>query len=390
MINLDTSWLHPVMVGYANKIDVPLDIPTFSKKYTRNLGNQLFVHALESIVQTSGTMPRLPQGDRFLGIDRSHVLLAPMSNHISAHVDLARTHPHLSSSPCQVILIGLGMQCEVGEDPVPPQGTLSWLNKLLESGGGIWTRGDDTSTFLRSQGITSSSSIGCPSLFISPDLSLGSTIACRVQQFLRDGVSRIGIAAGNPLGQNGKKLEAEKRLVGLIKDIEGAYIVQHPIHLIAASIGWHSCVPNTVWARFQQTLFQDWSLVDVQHWFLKYSRFYVDVSQWLLSLKSFDLVVGARIHGVQAALQSGVPAVCLTHDKRTKELCTKMCIPSLSIEQFLGGSGIDTVVDTLRDFDFVLFDENRRALASEAVNFLTRYHVRPAAKLIALATGVSP
>lgn len=389
MINHDTTWLHPVMVGYANKIDVPLDIPTFSKKYTRNLGNQLFVHALESIVQTSGAMPRLPQGDRFLGLDRSHALLTPMSNHISAHVDLASTHPHLPSTACQVLLIGLGMQCEVGEDPAPPQGTLDWLNKLQDSGGGIWTRGDDTSAFLRSQGIISSSPIGCPSLFISPDLSLGNTIASRIQQFLRDGVRRIGIAAGNPLGQNSKKLEVEKRLVGLIKEREGAYIVQHPIHLIAASIGWHSCVPNAVWARFQQTLFQDLSFNDIKHWFLKYSRFHVDVSQWLLSLKSFDLVVGARIHGVQAAIQSGVPAVCLTHDKRTKELCTKMCIPSLPIEQFLEGSGIDCVVDTLRDFDFLMFDENRRALASEAVGFLARYHVRPSAKLIALSTGVA-
>jgi len=72
----------------------------------------------------------------------------------------------------------------------------------------------------------------------------------------------------------------------------------------------------------------DWE--DLKAFILRQGRVYFDVSKWASSLDMYDYVLGTRLHGTIMALNSGVPAVLVHHDSRTRELCEFAAIPSVS------------------------------------------------------------
>jgi hypothetical protein len=56
-------------------------------------------------------------------------------------------------------------------------------------------------------------------------------------------------------------------------------------------------------------------------------KFY-DVPNWIEHIRSrYDFCYGTRFHGNMAAFQAGVPALWLTHDMRTQELCEHLNLP---------------------------------------------------------------
>lgn len=371
-----SAFLNPVMVGYAAKPLVPFDTASVAKQFTKNMGNLLFVQGLETIVESPYPLIRTPQGSSFKNLSSKTALLAPMSNHIGSHVDLSCTHRYLANVPHQVLLVGIGLQSDSGKDPCPPESSIRWLRRLNEAGGAIWTRGSNTSAFLDRIGVLGTTPIGCPSLFINPSPSLGEMIKKKVDILLRNGISRLAVAAGNPFSKVTEKLRVERKLVGLLDDYDGSYIVQSPMPLICLALGWSEGLNLSVLKRIKQSLFIDKDQASIHAWFRSRSTVFVDVSQWLLSLNSYDLVLGTRIHGVQAAIQAGVPAVCITHDSRTEELCRQMCIPSLDTSRFLDVGGLDVILKKLSCFDFANFDQNRVRLARSSVDFLEANGVR--------------
>jgi len=309
-----------------------------------------------------------------------------MSNHIGSHVDLDKTHHYLPKTESQVILVGIGMQSPSGHPPEPPDSSVNWLKSLHKTGGAIWTRGRSTSTYLNSIGVMGSCPIGCPSLFINPKVNLGMSLKKRINELSRDGVKRLAVAAGNPLAATGDKLAVEQWLIALMESHDGAYIVQHPIDMIRLSLGWQEEVTVASLNRLQRSLFPQMTHNQINEWFKQRSRVHVDVSQWLLTLGSFDLVIGTRIHGVQAGLQAGVPSLCLTHDSRTEELCHQMAIPSIPIMNFSTKPKLSYIIDFLSSYDFDSFDETRCTLARDALNFLEDYGLKGSSHLIALAS----
>lgn len=368
--------LNPVMVGYCSKPVVPFNAASFANRYTRNVGNLLFVQGLETIVETPKPLVRVPQSSSFEHLPINTALLAPMSNHIASHVDLARTHSHLAEDSRQVLLIGIGIQSERGLDPSPPESSVKWLKDLHSKGGAIWTRGRHTSAYLDAIGVTGSAPIGCPSLFINPSPELGATLKRKADEILKNGISRLAVAAGNPIAAVGEKLSVEQRLVEQLGKCEGSYVVQNPMPLLCLALGWYDDLNPSVFNRLKNALFKDQDQATIISWFRRRSIAHVDVSQWLLALNSYDLVIGTRIHGVQAGIQAGVPSVCVTHDSRTEELCMQMRIPHISTSSFLEMDGIDSIYGVLQTFDFGGFDECRSKLATAAATFLDSYGVR--------------
>jgi hypothetical protein len=308
-----------------------------------------------------------------------------MSNHIASHVDLSLTHPYLPDSNRKVLLIGIGIQSSIGQDPNPPNGSLQWLASMGQAGAAIWTRGQQTTNYLTKIGVSDSSPIGCPSLFINPSPKLGQCLKEKVQLLLGNGVKRLAVAAGNPFTDDRLKLEVEQKLVAALDHYDGSYIVQNPMSLISLAVGWHNNLNDAVWRRIKAGLFHRQDDEYVKAWFKARAKVYVDVSQWLISLNSYDLTIGTRIHGVQAGLQAGIPSVCITHDSRTSELCHQMSIPSLSVQAFNQGNGIEAALTVLDSFDFDYFDANRKDLAAKAVDFFLRANLLPSQQLLCIS-----
>ena len=59
-------------------------------------------------------------------------------------------------------------------------------------------------------------------------------------------------------------------------------------------------------------------------------KFY-NVPNWLAHMKShYDFCFGTRFHGNMAAFMAGVPALWLSHDMRTQELCEHLGLPYIA------------------------------------------------------------
>jgi hypothetical protein len=83
-----------------------------------------------------------------------------------------------------------------------------------------------------------------------------------------------------------------------------------------------------------------------------YHKFY-NVPDWIAHIReNYDFCFGTRFHGNMAALLSGVPALWLVHDMRTKELCEHLGLPSF---EHAALSGIKDIAELASHCDYSSF-----------------------------------
>lgn len=222
--------------------------------------------------------------------------------------------------------------------------------------------------------------LGCPSHLISNDLELGQTLKRKIsgldEQSLHAGVA---ITAGNPHQSNLAQLE--KYFIGLLNQYGGAFIVQSPKSLICLAEGWVESIGQADFDMVHNTWFPELSYDEMIQWLRKFSRTYISIPQWFRDISKFELVTGARIHGCQLGIQSGVPSVCTYIDSRTKELCETMYLPALNAREFQKAPSVDEIFEILQGWDWDRYDENRHSLAKQKLSFLEKNGVTPSRHL---------
>jgi len=106
-------------------------------------------------------------------------------------------------------------------------------------------------------------------------------------------------------------------------------------------------------------------------------------------LRRHDFVVGLRIHGAMLAIQAGVPAMCVTHDSRTEELCQTMGIPYVPVERIMSDNLDVSRVLSAMEFNPDEFDRTRRQLARRYRDVLSGSGIRVPGGLDRIAGGTS-
>jgi hypothetical protein len=290
-----------------------------------------------------------------------------LANQLGEHANMQYFHDSLAKHRAGLVGIGLGAQSPAKGDVIIPQGTLQWLRLLRErapsSQPNLTLRGEYSKAVLDRYQISDNAVVlGCPTLFISPNRNLGQAIAKRWGSRIR----RVAVTAGHPKWMHLQRLE--KALAGLVDGYDD-YIVQSPASMI--DLGKHGGnTPSTEHLElFHQYLQPDQDLDFTRAWLDQHAIAFFGATHWLEHIRRFDFVIGTRIHGVMLALQMGVPAVCITHDSRTKELCDVMMIPSIFWRDFPLDIKKDQLPELL-NFEPKAFDENRRMLGQKYVNFL--------------------
>jgi|SRR5690554_293818 len=350
---------------------VPNDIEEFRVGFSHNTGNLIFHYAYELLVDGSGRKFPWRTGSEIIN-NESKGMIAPMANHLGGHVDLGVSGPRIKGVRVPVVAMGLGAQFGINKLDVNkiPEGTKEWLKVLASTTDkvNISVRGDDTYKLMCELGFEKSTvALGCPSLFINKNRSLGADIRRRLKSLSSSNVrSEAVVVAGNPFRKEFNKVE--RMLINWVENYGAEYIVQNPKPLIELSCGWSvddlNCdIVRTSW-------FPGLSNMDVKKWFKEKSKTYISVPQWIFDLSGKEVCIGTRIHGVQAAIQAGTPALCLCVDSRTKELCEFMKIPHLIASDLKESFTIDEGISFLRDWDWGLFDENRVELAKKTRDFL--------------------
>ena len=371
------------LMGLGTSEVIPEDITSLRKAYSLNTGNLLFNYAAKLLCDLSPA--KISWGTKPSVINTScEGVLIPMANHLGEHVDLGVAGPRLNDLDVPVVVFGIGVQSKLDKEPVLPQGTKDWIEtvgKLKASEApNISTRGhSSTLTIQRNNPSVDSIPLGCPSYLINPNHDLGQRIAERLRTINITDVN-IAVSAGNPYKRELHDLE--RMLIRMVEENNGVYIVQHPKVMLELSLGYDADEKAAELARKGFFLSLDSS--DMTRWMRRYSRVYVSVSQWLTDIRRYDLHVGTRIHGSQAAIQAGIPSVCLYIDSRTKELCTQMHIPHSPALDFVDNLSPENLFELCRAWDWEEYDRRRIATAVQTNSFLIGNQVTPSKHLARL------
>lgn len=374
------------LMGLGQQVAYPRNIQQLCSVYSSNTGNLLFNYATTLIAELQGG--RFPWGASAEHVQRRcDALVIPMANHLGSHTDLESSGPPISKYELPVVILGIGVQAPEGQQVSVPVGTQNWLHSVSQRSPSehpnITTRGNLSSNILSSLSPSVNSvPLGCPSFFINRNPRLGQEISSRIHSISHHS-ARIAVSAGNPWKPH--TLQVERMLLALVQDTSGAYIVQHPETMLELSLGFSPDPSRAEVVR--ERLFRDLSIDQMFAWFKLYSRAYISVPQWLLDMRRFDLHVGTRIHGSMAAIQAGIPSVCIYIDQRTKELCDFLQIPCLSVLDVGSSLEATKLLDVLVQWDSSKFDEDRMRLACSTADFLRSNLMTPSPHLLSIANG---
>lgn len=365
----------------------PKNSSEFQRLYTGNTGNLVYYYATRCCIAFSnrkfgfGAKPEI--------INKiGNGLVFSLANQLGSHTDLGKRGMRLEKLEVPVVGLGLGAQIKEQTEDLSfiPQGTIDWIKKLTENSIGsspnLTVRGDYTYSILEKLGLADKAlPIGCQTNFINSNPNLGKSI---INRFNSTGMEKISIAAGSPYNKDFAKLEGS--LLNLATNNKGRYIVQHPMDLINVTINYskedfkHSF--DRILPFYKKLGFSEEELIEsIENKF----RVFVDPTQWMLEHQYSDIVIGTRIHGVQSALQAGVPAICLYIDSRTKELCEKMKIPHADAKDYPHGISRHDIKKIINNWDFEEYDISRLKLAHQFKDFLKLNNINPSTSLMSLA-----
>lgn len=294
------------------------------------------------------------------------------SNNIGDHIDMGCVADQLLSYRGKLAVVGLGVQSDLSLSiPVIPQGTRDWLSQVASLSSSdspnIAVRGEFTYSVLNSLGLEGQSIVvGCPSLFLNPDHRLGRAI----MNSARSEPNSIAVVAGHPDWHHLAPLEL--KLTRIVETTPYSdYIVQAPLELVKLARGDLRGLHPSVLSKCRDYCLPGSTIDSFVQWMKIHAKVFFDYFAWMDFCRQFDLVIGTRLHGVMAAIQAGVPAVCICSDSRTLELCQTMHLPHITIDDAMKSDDLVALSSSLPGFHPDAFDQSRSELAVKYYLFLS-------------------
>lgn len=375
----------PFLFGFAPSVEDSglLETARAYQLVGDNTGNLAFCYAISRLLggNLNSKLWHAPPAE----VDRTgSVGVLTLANQLGAHADLGFLVKNFKQLKCRLVGIGLGAQAgNLQQEVEIPAGTLEWVRAIQEhsptDAPNIAMRGEFSRRALERYGLADKAvALGCPTLFINPEAKLGAKIASR----FNGNPQNIAVTAGHQRWGHLARLEAS--LVQLMGANKGAYICQSPLEMVQLGRGEASLLTQEQRDLCRNYATPHLSNEDFVKWTEQHAFSFFSAAAWLEFTRRFDFVIGTRIHGVMLALQAGVPALCIAHDSRTKELCETMKVPHVSASEVSSGIRRDDLPRLFR-FDPDEFDANRTRLAGEYHKFLRNNELNPAPYLAHLA-----
>ncbi|KUO21244.1 polysaccharide pyruvyl transferase family protein [Streptomyces dysideae] len=289
-----------------------------------NTGNLLFSDSAHKMLSTPNTevtsngIRTDPSAERAAEINEQYdVFVVPLANAFrpTFQTSLDRLSKLIEQLTIPVVVFGVGAQAPADYDTewlTPMETSVKrFASAVLDRSASIGVRGELTAGYLNGLGFRDVDIIGCPSMFL-----YGATFpAIRAAELTAD--SRIALSLSPdaiPVGDiSGIARHAWERYPHL------TYYAQNLTD--AELLLWGDTTPESG--------FEDPFPLQLSHALLRENkvRMPLDPATWIDELRGYDFAYGTRIHGNIAALLAGTPAVVLTHDSRTLELCRYFDIP---------------------------------------------------------------
>ncbi|MFJ5839790.1 polysaccharide pyruvyl transferase family protein [Streptomyces shenzhenensis] len=300
-----------------------------------NTGNLLFSDSAHKMLTTPDTevvsngIRTNASPERAAEINEQYdAFIVPLANAFrpSFHASLDRLSTLIEQLTIPVVVFGVGAQ--VGDDYEtdvlkPMEASVKrFISAVLNRLASIGVRGELTARYLTGLGFGSDKIdiMGCPSMFLYGDRFP----EIRATEISADSRIALNLSPNAiPVGDiTGIAHHVWERYPGL------TYYAQNTSD--AELLLWGDTSPES--GR------QDAFPRQLSHAMLQENkvRMPLDPATWIDELSDYDFAYGTRIHGNIAALLAGTPAVVLTHDSRTLELCRYFDIPHRQLSALPG------------------------------------------------------
>lgn len=297
----------------------------------KNTGNLLFTNAVWN--QIDGPKERISFAfDPDKLNERLSALVIPAANWLSPTVDFTHLAGLVERLKIPVVLIGLGAQDAGYSGAINiPEGTVRLAKAVAERSVSVSVRGEYTKQILSSLGVQNVTVTGCPSLYhdfrrFTPPPSKPHI---RVDRGLIH--STRYTASYAPFAQ-GDSVHRQLFRFAFAQQIDILFQSEPEEMALLAGLSKAKDIDD----RLRGLLLEiydagDWN--DLLSYWREHGKVYYNVDEWSCSLDAYDYVLGTRLHGTIMALNSGVPAVLVHHDSRTREMAEFATIPSVSADQ---------------------------------------------------------
>jgi hypothetical protein len=229
-----------------------------------------------------------------------------------------------------VYVFGVGLQDELpAEASAVPEPLLDMLRALDERAAIFGVRAEATAAWLHRLGMRRAQALGCPSLYLYPR----NVMAIRAPRLTRD--SRIG-TAGRLVASHKERARAQL-LYAIGQAFQADYVFQNDIFALLRRVAEEPLfddatgqVDPVVVSAVTERIFGAPSPF-ASHYFFR------DTNRWRMFAHLRDAYFGDRFHGGVVFLQAGRPAAILQADARVRELTAFFDLPTLRLDEAVGG-----------------------------------------------------
>jgi hypothetical protein len=249
------------------------------------------------------------------------------ANFLYPGFDFTPVSSFLDKIKLPVFMVGLGAQLPASSSELKniPEGTWRLVEIAAERSHSVGVRGAFTADQLMAHGIKNVQVTGCPSLYTN----LSDPIPIREPRV----PERIVVnGSRNVVGHSSHPDAAKRAEVSILQWAmahQAPYVLQNeqPEMQIAAG---HDLAEHRQALKSLSTFFAR-DAGDLADYYQKHAKVFFSIDSWFSWIANQEFCVGTRFHGNVAALLNGVPAVVVTHDSRTRELCEFAAIPSVDV-----------------------------------------------------------
>lgn len=353
---------------------IPLD--TVMHLCGHNVGNFAFWNAARKLFDAEVRLFGFGTRTQELTRDNVDFIVIPAANFLNATANLewlARLICELDK-PC--VVVGLGAQSEQ-EKSIPElrPGTVDFLRQAAARAPYLAVRGPFSQRVCEAYGVKNVRVLGCPSIFTNPDRGLGAKIESKWSR-------RIDKLAIHASSIKAHVRHAERMLyANLAVHAGSSYIIQRPVELMKLARGEALSPADEQYVdRVNAFLAPDHSRTAFDRTIRMAGVVPHSIDSWLFMLEGHSHAVGTRIHGSVLSLSAGLPALCITHDTRTRELCEVLKVPSIDCGAVLSFSSIADMY-AARPFSGSEFEDNRTALGRQYKALVSEVGLGPSSYL---------
>lgn len=263
--------------------------------------------------------------------DFDYIVMAA-SNMLNPSTAFGFVAKFVEDSGLPLVILGIGAQAENESDmyDINP-GTLRLMQYAAESSrNGIGVRGSFTANLLRQHGVTNVSIIGYPTFYKNSGKDFKVSLPPSSDEIKTAAVS---------FKRDRNKYEADRMLARVQRDMfevsitRGFYCIEQA-HFAEA---WMSHAKSIDAEKISGIQKYFGVLDDRREELIRYVKdrisIFFEYRPWKEVIETCEFAFGARFHGNMMAMTSGVPAVWITHDSRTTELCDTLGLPRVTVQE---------------------------------------------------------